>query len=323
MNLYLGIDTSAYTTSIAVVDEKFNIIWDKRIPLAVKKGDRGLRQSEALFLHIKHLPLLFSELAANTDYSYKAVAVSSVPRPVANSYMPVFKAGESHAISISSMLNVPLFKVSHQEGHIMAGIANNKELLNEERFLAVHFSGGTSEFLEVRRGTENYFDINIGKRGLDLHAGQLIDRIGVKMGLPFPAGRELEALALQAVNFDVRIPSSVKAEGFSFSGAETMAAKLVEKNMPYSEIAFAVLRVIANTIEKCVLEESEKYKTDKVLLVGGVMANSLIKKRLMERLEHPAVGIKLYFAEPHLSTDNAVGVALLGMLLDEKREARR
>ncbi|NLB89290.1 MAG: peptidase M22 [Syntrophomonadaceae bacterium] len=322
MNLYLGIDTSAYTTSIAVVDDQFNIVWDKRIPLEVKKGDRGLRQSEALFLHIKNLPLLFSELSANRDFSYKAMAVSSIPRPIANSYMPVFKAGEFQAISVSSMLNVPLYKVSHQEGHIMAGICNNKELLNEESFLAAHFSGGTSEFLEVKKGTTNFFDINMAKRGLDLHAGQLIDRVGVRMGLSFPSGPELEALALQATNFDVKIPSSVKAEGFSFSGAETMAAKLVEKNVPHTEIAFAVLRVIANTIEKCVLEECERYKTKKVLLVGGVMANSLIKKRLIERLEHPAVGIKLYFAEPHLSTDNAVGVALLGMLLNKKRDAR-
>lgn len=322
MNLYLGIDTSAYTTSIAVVDEKFNIIWDKRIILEVEKGDRGLRQSEALFLHVKNLPLLFYELAENNDYSYKAMAVSSTPRLAINSYMPVFKAGESQAISISSMINVPLYRVSHQEGHIMAGVANNKELLSEDSFLAAHFSGGTSEFLLVKKGRQNYFDIDTGIRGLDLHAGQLVDRIGVKMGLSFPSGQEIEALALKATNYDIKIPSSVKAEGFSFSGAETMALKLIDKKAPYTEVAFAVLRVIANTIEKCVLRECEKYKTNKVLLVGGVMANSLIKKRLIERLEHPAVGIKLYFAKPHLSTDNAVGVALLGMLLNEKRDAR-
>lgn len=314
---YLGIDTSAYTTSIAVVDNNFNIIWDKRIPLTVKKGDRGLRQSEALFLHIQNLPLLFQELAKNIDVNYKALAVSSTPRPVINSYMPVFKAGESVAISISSMLKIPLQLVSHQEGHIMAGIANNRKLLDEEKFLTVHFSGGTSEFIQVTRGTKDYFDIDLGISGLDLHAGQLVDRVGVALGLPFPAGKEMEELALKATNYDISIPSAVKKIGFSFSGAETMAIKLISQGVPHEEIAFAVLRTIANTIEKCVLIECEKYKTNQVLLVGGVMANSLIRKRLIERLEHPAVGMKLCFATPQLSTDNAVGVALLGMVLDE------
>ena len=317
MNYYLGIDTSAYTSSIAVADSNFNIIEDKRIPLPVKKGNRGLRQSEALFLHIKNLPVLLEELAQTSDFSYKAVAVSSAPRPLPNSYMPVFKAGESIGKAISSILKIPLYLVSHQEGHIMAGLVDNQELLKEEKFLALHFSGGTSEFLQVKRGTNYFFDINVGMQGLDLHAGQLVDRVGVAMGLAFPAGQEMEALALKACNHEVTIPSAVKPEGFSFSGAETMAVNLINKGVAPAEIAFAVLRNIANTIEKCMVKESESIQTDKVLLVGGVMANSIIRARLKERLEHPAVGLKLFFAQPGLSTDNAVGVALLAVRCEE------
>ena len=317
MNYYLGIDTSAYTSSIAVVDSNFNIIEDKRIPLPVKKGNRGLRQSEALFLHIKNLPILLEELAQTSDFSYKAIAVSSAPRPLPNSYMPVFKAGESIGKAISSMLKIPLYLVSHQEGHIMAGLVDNQELLKEEKFLALHFSGGTSEFLQVKRGTNYFFDINVGMQGLDLHAGQLVDRVGVAMGLSFPAGQEMEALALKASNHEVTIPSAVKPEGFSFSGAETMAVNLINKGVAPAEIAFAVLRNIANTIEKCMVKECESIQTDKVLLVGGVMANSIIRARLKERLEHPAVGLKLFFAQPGLSTDNAVGVALLAVRCEE------
>ncbi len=317
MNYYLGIDTSAYTSSIAVADSNFNIIEDKRIPLPVKKGNRGLRQSEALFLHIKNLPVLLEELAQTSDFSYKAVAVSSAPRPLPNSYMPVFKAGESIGKAISSILKIPLYLVSHQEGHIMAGLVDNQELLKEEKFLALHFSGGTSEFLQVKRGTNYFFDINVGMQGLDLHAGQLVDRVGVAMGLAFPAGQEMEALALKACNHEVTIPSAVKPEGFSFSGAETMAVNLINKGVAPAEIAFAVLRNIANTIEKCMVKECESIQTDKVLLVGGVMANSIIRARLKERLEHPAVGLKLFFAQPGLSTDNAVGVALLAVRCEE------
>lgn len=153
---------------------------------------------------------------------------------------------------------------------------------------------------------------------LDLYAGQFIDRIGVALGLPFPAGQELEKLALSATNYNITIPAAVKKEGFSFSGAETMAIKLIKEGVPRAEIAYAVFRNIANSIEKAILLAAEKHKNKNVLLVGGVMANSLIRKRLRERLEHPAVGMKLYFATAQLSTDNAVGIALLGMVLETK-----
>ncbi len=317
---YLGIDTSLYTTSLAVVDDKFNLIWEKRIPLTVEKGHRGLRQSEALFLHIKNLPISFEELALNVDGGYRAIVVSSTPRPIAGSYMPVFKAGQSLATALSSMLKIPLYFVSHQEGHIMAGIVDNRELLVEEKFLAAHFSGGTSEFVNVKKGFTNYFEIDPSLSGLDLHAGQFVDRVGVALGLPFPAGKYLEELALNARSFNISFPAAVKKAGFSFSGAETMAIKLINQGEPKEEIAYGVLRMIANTIEKATLMESKKHGLKKVLLVGGVMANSLIRQRLINRLEHPAVGIKLFFARPELSTDNAVGVALLGMLLDTKHK---
>ncbi len=316
---YLGIDTSLYTTSLAVVDEKFNILWEKRMPLTVEQGERGLRQSEALFYHIKNLPLLFQALSNHLEIEYKAIAVSAKPRPIVDSYMPVFKAGEAVATSLSSLLRIPLYSVSHQEGHIMAGIAHNLNLLAEDEFLAIHFSGGTSELLHISKGrSNNYFNINISLAVLDLYAGQFIDRIGVALGLPFPAGQELEKLALCATDYNIAIPAAVKKEGFSFSGAETMAIKLIEKGAPKAEIAYAVFRNIANSIEKAILLTAEKYKCKNVLLVGGVMANSLIRIRLKERLEHPAVGMKLHFATPQLSTDNAVGVALLAMILDNK-----
>ncbi|HZJ84525.1 MAG TPA: peptidase M22 [Syntrophomonadaceae bacterium] len=317
---YLGIDTSLYTTSLAVVDDKFNLIWEKRIPLTVEKGHRGLRQSEALFLHIKNLPISFEELSLNVNGGYGAIAVSSTPRPITGSYMPVFKVGESQAIGLSTMLKIPLYLVSHQEGHIMAGIVDNRELLAEAEFLAAHFSGGTSEFINVKKGFTNYFEIDTCFSGLDLHAGQLVDRVGVALGLPFPAGTYLEELALNARSFNISFPAAVKKAGFSFSGAETMAIKLINQGEPKEEIAYGVLRMIANTIEKAILMESKKHGLKKVLLVGGVMANALIRQRLINRLEHPAVGIKLFFARPELSTDNAVGVALLAMLLDTKHK---
>lgn len=316
MSLFLGLDTSAYTTSLAVVDEAGQIFYDERLLLDVPAGKRGLRQSEALFQHMKNLPLLMERLTRESFSQVEAIAVSDSPRPLSGSYMPVFLAGVGLARSLAAALDKPLYRVSHQEGHIMAGMDGHPQLLNSDKMVAVHFSGGTSEILLVQRGSQHFFDINCTQAGQDLHAGQLVDRVGVAMGLPFPAGREMEQLALRSGRENCpSLPASVSQRGFSFSGAETGALQLLEQGCRPEDVAFAVLRVIANTLEKCLIKEKTQYGINEVLLVGGVMANELIRQRLRLRLEHPAVGLKLYFARPRLSTDNAVGTALLAEAL--------
>ncbi|MGI6487224.1 MAG: peptidase M22 [Syntrophothermaceae bacterium] len=315
MNLVLGIDTSAYTTSLALISQTGELIGDVRQVLEVEEGKRGLRQSEALFLHIKNIPSLFAELEDRLrQYSLGAIAVSTCPRNVTGSYMPVFLAGEGAARILSSVKGIPLFTFSHQEGHIAAGLfASDREL--PERCLAVHFSGGTSEVLLVEPGHVNYYTIEVLAATTDLHAGQLVDRVGVKMGLPFPAGRYLEEKARAFTpkgKKKINIPAAVNGDRFSFSGAETRALRLIEAGAAEEEVAFAVLRCISNTLVKTIRKQAEALDIREVLLVGGVMANSLIRQRLEQKLTHPAVGLKLHFASPGLSTDNAVGIAELG-----------
>ncbi|MDD2510252.1 MAG: peptidase M22 [Syntrophomonas sp.] len=321
MNSFLGIDTSAYTSSLALVDEEQNIIADERMILQVGAGKRGLRQSEAFFQHIKNLPFLFERLACRLDAPVKAIGASAWPRRAEGSYMPVFSAGFSQAEALSHFTGIPLCPFSHQEGHIMAGIKGNEELLERAEFLAVHFSGGTSELLHVQQQEGGFLDIQSGLSGLDLHAGQLVDRIGVAMGLAFPSGPQLEKIARQSIGENLPImPSSVGDKGFSFSGAETRAQQLIKQGIPYPDIALASLRCIANTLEKSILLEAGRKGIKDVLLVGGVMANTIIKDRLLARLEHPAVGLKLFFASPGLSSDNAVGVALAAQFILRKAD---
>lgn len=316
MTGFLGIDSSAYTTSLAIVDEKYNIIADERITLQVAEGKKGLRQSEALFLHVKNLPFLFGRIKTYLEGKINALAVSAFPRRAEDSYMPVFLAGLAQAQVLSDFTGLPLYKISHQEGHIMAGLKGNQSLMQTESFLAVHFSGGTSELLKVKWNDSGFMEIETGMRGTDLHAGQLVDRVGVALGMGFPAGAQMEELAKQSPQNNLpRIPSAVKGSGFSFSGPENYALQLIKEGVHPADIAFATLRVIANTLEKIILLETEKHGLRNILLVGGVMANSLIRRRLEERLEHPAVGLKLYFAEPRLSVDNAVGVAMAAAYL--------
>ena len=309
MRCFLGIDTSCYTCSVAIVNENEQIVAETKDMLDVSLGERGLSQSEGVYQHIRKIPVLVEHVCTflkQTDL-LAAVAVSTAPRDMEDSYMPVFKVGEAVARSIAAVSGLPLFFVSHQINHILAGRWSAAGP-DAPRFLAVHLSGGTTELHEVncKQG------VKLRKLGgtMDLHAGQFVDRVGVAMGFPFPAGSHLEKLALQCTGTNLSIPSHLKDNRVSFSGPETQAQRLIRAGNPQGEIALAVFLCIANSIEKLVLPFIKYTGLKDLLIVGGVAGNSIIRARLCKRLMHPAVGARLFFAEPAFSRDNAVGAAL-------------
>jgi N6-L-threonylcarbamoyladenine synthase len=318
MELFLGIDTSCYTTSLAVVDGEGNLLFEARRLLVTPKGGRGLAQNEAVFQHINNLPELFTQIfSMMAADQLKGIAASVRPRPVEGSYMPVFRVARSYGKSLSAILGVPFFGTSHQEGHLSAGLWSAQGP-KENEFLAVHLSGGTTELLRVTSVSgSGVFGIDLLGGTTDLHAGQFVDRVGVALGLAFPAGPQLEQLAGEEQSGDphsnsVSIPSSVKGYEVSFSGPETHALRLIEKNTPKYLVARAVENCIAASLEKVIRKAVTDTVINEVLVVGGVSANKFIREKLSARLHQKSVGARLYFASPGLSSDNAVGTALIG-----------
>lgn len=329
--MFLGIDTSAYTTSLALITAEGRILADSRIQLPVPTGQQGLQQSTALFLHLGNLPGMLDEIfqkVGRTDIL--TVAASTKPRPLPESYMPVFLAGRSMAAGIAAALKVPLIETSHQEGHLAAGLwSAQKEGLKP--FLAIHLSGGTSELLLVEKRSSQPLEFSIRILGstLDISAGQFIDRVGVAMGLPFPAGSALENKAREyfgagnnavignspaseiKLNDKVSISSAVKGLNMSFSGGETQAKELLKQGVPHAMVSRAVEHCIAMTIEKVLRKAIEDIGIKEVLIVGGVATNNYIRNRLIKRLEHRAIGAKLTYAAREYCSDNAVGVAII------------
>jgi len=312
----VGIDTSCYTSSVAVVDHTGKVVIDERRALKVPEGKRGLKQSECVYQHVQNIPPLIEGICRKIDFkSVAGIAASTRPRPLKGSRMPVFTVSKGVGTMLASVLQVPFLPFSHQEGHLMAGIFSSG-FKAAGGFLAVHLSGGTSELLRVGQSKEGIFEIEILGQSKDLYAGQFIDRVGVSLGLNFPAGRELEKLAQKcSVRLPLRIPSSVEGLNFSFSGPETHAQRMINRGEDPAAVARAVEQCVANTIEKVVRRAVLEYGIRDVLFVGGVMANTYIKNRLKKRLEHRAVGARLAFSQPFYSTDNAVGIALMGLQL--------
>ncbi|MCD8189460.1 MAG: DNA-binding protein [Clostridiales bacterium] len=296
----LGIDTSNYTTSAAVCRPDGTGRNESRL-LTVREGELGLRQSDALFQHVKRLPERFTALReAGWLEDLEAVGASTRPRAVEGSYMPCFLAGESQGRVLAETLGVPFFAFSHQQGHIAAACwsAGRLDLLDQP-LLAWHLSGGTTELLLVEPEGSNVRATCIGGT-TDLSAGQLIDRVGVKLGLPFPAGRPLDALAAQS---DSKEKFRVRQDGlrFSLSGMENKASDLIAKGEAPADVAKFTLNTLVSVITRCTDAALQEYPGLPVLCSGGVASNSQLR-----RVMGGAV-----FALPEFSTDNAMGVAVL------------
>ncbi len=309
---YLGVDTSNYTTSVACVSKE-GIVFERRTMLSVALGERGLRQSDAVFQHVRNLPPLIDALFATIDRaSICAVGVSAKPTSAEQSYMPVFLAGKLAAGALANALDVPLLETTHQAGHVRAAMIGNEPAIAGEPFLAMHLSGGTTDLLKVTLEGGLIDGIEHIGGSEDLHAGQFVDRVGVRMGLAFPSGVELEQLARAATDRSLRLPSSVKGLVCSFSGMESQAMRLLADGAEQSAVAYAVYDAMARTFSKLLLFATEHTGLRTILLSGGVSGSPLLRDLLQERLQKD-----ILYAKPGLSSDNAVGVALQALDLSE------
>lgn len=298
----LGLDTSNYTTSAA----SFSGTSGKNVGklLDVKPGELGLRQSDALFQHVKRLPQMIQILSADGLLKeIKAVGASTAPRRVEGSYMPCFLVGASQGQSLAAALGVPFFSFSHQEGHLAAAAwsAGHLELL-EHPFLAWHLSGGTTELLLVQP-EDSYWHCEILGGTSDISAGQLIDRTGVALGLPFPAGKALDDLYQECGTMRA-FPVKLKELSFSLSGMENKVKAMVAQGVEAEKIAAFVLDTVGDVVLRATQEAQRRYPGLPILCSGGVASNRHLRNLLSERCG-------AIFAEPRYATDNAMGIAIL------------
>lgn len=330
--VYLGMDTSCYTTSVALLDEAGALVGEARQILSVKPGRCGLQQSEMVFQHTRNLPRLVEEAVAQVlqsgrvegaevgaagatglaglaaaGYELAAIGVSGYPRPLENSYMPAFLAGLSVARSLAAVTGKKLEVISHQENHLEAGLwsAGGPDV---ERFLLLHASGGTTDVLLAERQQDGRYRITEVGGSLDLHAGQFVDRIGVALGLQFPTGPALEALAQQA-ELPLELPVSVRKLQVSLSGPCTAALRKLEAGAEPAALALGVEHALAETFARVLRNGAQEYRVRDVLLVGGVGSNKYIRQHVEKKLAKLRYPVRLWVPEGRFSCDNATGCA--------------
>lgn len=297
----IGFDTSNYTTSIAYFDSHKGENVSQLLP--VRQGELGLRQSDAVFHHTKSLPDLSDRLFSHLpDWEICAVGVSTRPRAVEGSYMPCFMVGYSHAKLLADAYGVPLFTCSHQQGHVAAALwsADRMDLMDKPH-LAWHLSGGTTELLLVTPNGKNV-DCKLIGGTTDISAGQLIDRTGQMLELPFPAGKSLDKLSESAEKGDF-FRVKCKDMQFSLSGVQNKVQQYFEKGDAPADTAAYALRSVISAVMQATEQARKAYPGLEIVFSGGVASNSLLRQET--KAFHPV------FAEPRYSTDNALGVAVL------------
>lgn len=306
MSKFLGLDTSNYSTSVALFDTLSSRMVMVKEFLPVAKGEKGIRQSDAVFHHTKQLPEVLSRLGAKAA-ELAGIGVSVSPTDEKGSYMPCFTVGQSLGKSLSALLEVPLYECSHQRGHLAAAAygAGRIDLLLKE-FLAVHLSGGTTELLKCSPAAEGEIRTSRLAGSLDLKAGQAVDRLGVRLWMQFPCGKELEELALRS---EKRYNPSVRLFGAdcSLSGLENQYNRMLSEGERPEDVARFCFDYLGAILRK-MTEQAVKNESNKtVLFAGGVMANSIIREAVSSCCD-------AVFASPEYSSDNGAGAAILAAM---------
>lgn len=301
--LTLGIDTSNYATSLAVFDTNAGeVVCDCKKFLPVKPGQMGLRQSDALFHHTAALPQLLTELSQKADFSaIGAVGVSARPRPVEGSYMPCFLAGLNAATTFALARKIPLLETTHQQGHIAAALfATGEQSFFQTQTLVFHVSGGTTDLL-MCDGVEK---ITLLGTSSDLYAGQAVDRLGVKLGYPFPAGAYVsEQAALCAEKVHPKV--SVRGTECSLSGLENQCDKLLKEGKDTAYVCKYCLLCIGETLVRMANTALQQFPDLPVVFAGGVMSSDLIRSYVTHRVP------RAYFVPGKFASDNAIGISVL------------
>ncbi len=322
MALYIGIDTSNYTTSVAVYNTDERDALHKKRLLPVKPGERGIRQSDAVFHHTNQIADLVDDLTDLVKNEWgipdlsdvRAIGASVRPRSVDGSYMPCFTVGRTTARILASVLGVPCYEFSHQDGHVAAALysAGKLEMLRRS-FLAFHVSGGTTESLLVSPSAKNIINVDLIGTSTDLKAGQAIDRVGLMLGLFFPCGPELEIMAKNSKK-EFKIKPPVKGFDCSLSGVENKCKKMLDEGEPHEDIALYCIKYIEAALMSMASSLTDVHPGLHILFSGGVMSNSIIRESFEKCFD-------CSFASPEFSSDNAVGISVLTALKGEMGEA--
>jgi N6-L-threonylcarbamoyladenine synthase len=323
--LVLGIETSCDETGIGIV--RGTALLANTIASSMDEHARygGVVPEVAARAHLEALrPTLETALAEAgvTLDELDAIAVTSGPG-LAGALMVGVAAAKALAIS----LGIPLYAVNHLVGHVGADLLHGPDELEHELELptvALLVSGGHTSLLLVRDLAN---DVELLGETIDDAAGEAFDKVARLLGLPYPGGPQIDAVAADGDPRAIRFPRGLTApkdlerhrDDFSFSGLKTAVARWVEaardrgEEVPIADVAASFRESVADVLTAKAIAACLRLGVPRLLLGGGVVANARVRALAQERAD--AAGITLRIPPLSLCTDNGAMIAALGARL--------
>jgi len=309
--LVLGIESSCDETSAAVVAEGRRVLSNviaSQVDLHAKYG--GVVPEIASRQHLEAiLPTLEEalETAGVGLGDLDAVAVTRGPGLIGT-----LLVGLSAAKALAFATGLPLVGVNHLAGHIYANFLVEPPPVFP--FVCLIVSGGHSDLVHVRAFGEH----ELLGRSRDDAAGEAFDKVARVLGLGYPGGPQVEALAQKGDPTAVALPRAYLEEGsfdFSFSGLKTAVLQYVRKHGPLGEQALADVAAsfqaaVVEVLAEKLIAAARRRRAPQVLLAGGVAANAALRAAVASRAAR--AGLRLGFPPPVLCTDNAAMIAAAG-----------
>ena len=302
--LVLGIESSCDETSVAIVKngrEVLSNVIDTQIKIHEKFG--GVVPEIASRNHIEAISRVAKKALEDANKSFEDIDV------IAPAYGPglvgALLVGVSYARGLAFALNKPLVGVNHLEGHISANYITHPDL--EPPFLCMLTSGGNTQIVYVK----DYCDMEVLGKTRDDAIGEAFDKVARVVGLGYPGGPKVDKLAQQGqatINFP---KTHFENLDFSFSGIKTAVINLHHKepDIKKEDLCISFEKAVTEVLIENITKAIEKTGIKKVVLAGGVSANTYIRSEF-EKLEEK--GIKIYKPDLKLCTDNAAMIASAG-----------
>ncbi len=294
----LGIEGTAHTAGIGIVDSEGNVLANERDAFTTEKG--GMVPRELAEHHVKAYPKVIRAALEKAKVSWKDIDVISYSSGPGMG--PALSTAAVTARTLSLLHNKPLVAVNHCVAHIEIG----KEKTGCKDPLVLYVSGGNSQIIGYESGRYRVYG-----ETLDIGVGNLLDSFGRSMGLGFPAGPVIDKMYFEAKNY-IELPYSVKGMDLNFSGLLTAAEQKIGKedkiDLAYSlmHTGFAMLTEVT---ERALAHTGKK----EILLTGGVAASKALQKMIGEMCE--ARGVKMFVCPIMLALDNGAMIAWTGIIM--------
>ncbi len=298
--LALGIEGTAHTIGVGIVDERCRVLANVYDMVKPEKG--GIHPREAANHHAElAAPMIRRALDAAGVSADELDVVTFSQGPGLG---PCLRTVATAARALSLSLGVPLVGVNHCVSHLEIGRGLFPEC---EDPALLYVSGGNTQVIAYARGRYRVFG-----ETLDIGLGNMLDKFGRELGLPFPGGPRLEKLALEGGKL-LPLPYSVKGMDVAFSGMLTAALALHRRGERLEDIAFSLQEVAFAMLTEVTERAMAHVGKDEVLLGGGVARNKRLQAMVGRMAEDR--GARMFVPPGELCIDNGAMIAWTGLLM--------